>query len=128
MKKSDLFVEPCPFCADTLRLIQYDYCYSKKDSYAVSKGHTLVIPYSHSSDYFDCTKEEKKDIWNLVEQVKTELDQQFNPDGYNIGINCGAAAGQTISHLHIHIIPRYNGDVADPSGGVRGVIPKKQKY
>ena len=80
------------------------------------------------SNYFDCTKEEKKDIWNLVEQVKTELDQQFNPDGYNIGINCGAAAGQTISHLHIHIIPRYNGDVADPSGGVRGVIPKKQKY
>jgi len=88
----------------------------------------LVIPFRHVPDYFSLTEEEKNAIWELVEEVKNFLDRRFKPDGYNIGINIGKAAGQTIMHVHVHVIPRYWGDCEDPRGGVRGVIPEKQKY
>ena len=94
----------------------------------MSKGHTLVIPKRHISSYFECTDTERLELWSLVEQVKTLLESEFEPDGFNIGINIGAAAGQTVPHMHIHVIPRYSGDMDDPRGGVRGVIPDKQKY
>ncbi len=98
------------------------------DDSPVSKGHMLVFTKRHTKTYFDTTKDEKLAIMDLIKKCKTELDEKYNPDGYNIGCNCGVAAGQSVMHTHIHIIPRYNGDVENPRGGVRGVIPKKQNY
>ena len=80
------------------------------------------------ADYFDMTPEEKTAVMELVGQGKALLDQELKPDGYNVGINSGSAAGQTVMHAHVHLIPRYRGDTDDPRGGVRGVIPEKQKY
>lgn len=88
----------------------------------------LIIPHRHFADYFDATEEEKNAIWGLVDETKVFLDERLSPQGYNIGINVGEPAGQTVMHLHIHLIPRYVGDMSDPKGGVRGVIPEKQKY
>ena len=118
----------CPFCDKTNYESEGDLAFTKTDSYPVSIGHTLVIPNRHISSYFDCTDSERLELWSLVEQVKTELEDTFAPDGFNIGINVGEVAGQTVPHMHIHVIPRYSGDMDDPSGGVRGVIPDKQKY
>jgi diadenosine tetraphosphate (Ap4A) HIT family hydrolase len=80
------------------------------------------------SNYFDSTPEEVKGLHDLVFQTKQLLDEKFSPDSYNVGINCGEHAGQTVPHVHIHVIPRYKGDMENPRGGVRGVIPEKQKY
>ena len=102
--------------------------YAKYDLYPVSDGHSLVIPKRHIASYFEATDQERYDLWKLVDEVKTMLEGQHSPDGFNIGINDGVAAGQTIPHLHIHIIPRYAGDMDNPAGGVRGVIPSKQRY
>ena len=88
----------------------------------------LIIPKRHFSNYFEATPEESKALWSLVEDCKVYLGKELQPDGYNIGINIGSAAGQTIFHLHIHLIPRYVGDMDDPTGGVRGVIPSKRSY
>jgi len=118
----------CPFCDKANYEREGDLVFTKTDSYPVSKGHTLVIPKRHISSYFECTDDERLELWSLVEQVKTLLESEFEPDGFNIGINIGAAAGQTVPHMHIHVIPRYSGDMDDPRGGVRGVIPDKQKY
>ena len=118
----------CPFCDETNYESEGDLTFTKTDSYPVSKGHTLVIPKRHISSYFGCTDNERLELWSLVEQVKTELEDTFAPDGFNIGINVGEAAGQTVPHMHIHVIPRYSGDMDDPRGGIRGVIPEKQKY
>lgn len=118
----------CPFCDDTNYESERDLTSTKADSYPVSKGHTLVIPKRHIPSYFECTDAERLELWSLVEEVKALLDHRFKPDGFNIGINIGVAAGQTVPHMHIHVIPRYYGDMDDPRGGVRGVIPGKQKY
>ena len=80
------------------------------------------------ASFFDLTKDEQIDILNLADNVKSILDEKFHPDGYNVGINVGEAAGQSIFHVHMHLIPRYKGDVPNPRGGVRGVIPTKQNY
>ena len=118
----------CPFCDESNYEVIGDLVFTKSDSYPVSKGHTLIIPKRHVSSYFDCTKQEKLELWDMVEDMKYKLSEQYDPDGFNIGINVGEAAGQTVPHMHIHIIPRYIADMADPRGGVRGVIPDKQKY
>jgi len=94
----------------------------------VSEGHTLIIPYRHVGNYFESSDEEKIEIIEMINNVKLMLDDKYSPDGYNIGINSGKAAGQTVMHLHVHVIPRYAGDVDDPRGGIRGVIPSKKKY
>jgi diadenosine tetraphosphate (Ap4A) HIT family hydrolase len=91
-------------------------------------GHLLIIPGRHVASVFEATSIEIPDLWNLVCRAKEYLDQKYSPDGYNIGINDGESAGQTVMHLHIHLIPRYRDDMDDPRGGVRGVIPEKQKY
>lgn len=104
------------------------HCYARRDKYPVSDGHILVVPYREFADYFDATPDEKTALWALVDEAKRYLDELHHPDGYNIGINVGEAAGQTVAHMHIHVIPRYKNDVPDPRGGVRGVIPDKQKY
>ncbi len=98
------------------------------DGFPVSPGHTLVIPRRGVATWFDATREEQHALMDLVAEVKALLDAQHRPDGYNIGVNVGAAAGQTVMHLHIHVIPRYNGDAPDPRGGVRHVIPGKGNY
>ena len=88
----------------------------------------LIIPHHHVSSYFELTAEEKITMFELLEDALLLLDKERKPDGYNIGINVGEAAGQTVRHVHAHLISRYTGDLADPKGGVRGVIPAKQKY
>lgn len=98
------------------------------DGFPVCKGHMLIIPKRHIKDYFEADAHDKEELWKLVEECKKIVDKKFKPDGYNIGINCGHAAGQTVMHLHIHLIPRYNGDIENPRGGVRGVIPDKRIY
>ena len=98
------------------------------DAYPVSEGHTLIIPKEHVETYFDLSDSQKESLHYAIEDVKRILDEKYHPQGYNIGINCGVVAGQTIPHCHIHIIPRYEGDVENPRGGVRGVIPFKQNY
>lgn len=98
------------------------------DKYPVSKGHALIISKQHVADYFELPDRLKTACWLMVDRVKLLLAQRFHPDGYNIGLNVGPAAGQTIPHLHIHLIPRYSGDVDDPTGGVRNVIPGKGNY
>lgn len=98
------------------------------DSFPVNEGHMLIIPKKHVETYFEASESEKKLLWDLVEECKVYLDGRFNPDGYNIGINNGITAGQSIMHLHIHLIPRYVGDIDNPKGGVRGVIPSKRIY
>ena len=113
---------------DKEKIIQNDVGFVIYDGFPVSKGHCLVVPHRVYSDYFDSTDEEIRGLQKLVAETKKYLDKTYNPDGYNIGINCGEVGGQTVPHVHIHLIPRYRGDVIDPRGGVRGVIPSKQKY
>ena len=100
-----------------------------RDAFPVSPGHTLVVPRRLIGSWFEATAEERAAIFELVDVVRRRLDASDNPpQGYNIGINVGAVAGQTVPHLHVHVIPRYSGDVADPRGGVRHVIPGKGNY
>ena len=120
---------PCLFCKDARGVsLNSELAYSARDSYAVSPGHTLVIPRRHVASFFDLTPEEINACMALITEERRLLDQEFKPDGYNIGVNVGPAAGQSILHVHIHIIPRYQGDVENPQGGVRHVIPKKGHY
>jgi diadenosine tetraphosphate (Ap4A) HIT family hydrolase len=99
-----------------------------RDAYPVTPGHTLVIPMRHVTSFFDATSSERESLLELLDTAKQQLQSQFGPSGYNIGINDGSVAGQTIDHLHIHLIPRYLGDRPDPRGGVRWVIPDKADY
>lgn len=109
-------------------LASNDLAFAIRDGYPVSPGHTLIIPKRLVATWFEATAEEQAALMALVGVVKGQLDEEFQPDGYNIGINAGEAAGQTVMHLHVHLIPRYVDDMSDPRGGVRGVIPEKQKY
>lgn len=120
---------PCLFCKDARGVsLTNELAYSARDSYPASPGHTLVIPRRHVASFFDLTVEEINACMGLIAEERRLLDQEFKPDGYNIGVNIGQAAGQSIFHVHIHIIPRYKGDVENPQGGVRHVIPKKGHY
>ena len=123
-------MENCPFCQmPTERVIAaWPLCIVIRDGFPVSAGHTLVIPKRHVASFFDCSEEERVELMNALEAVKRDLDRTLNPNGYNIGINDGAAAGQTVPHVHIHLIPRYTGDQTDPRGGVRWIIPDKARY
>lgn len=120
---------PCLFCTDAKGVsLDNEFAYSARDTYAVSPGHTLVIPKRHVASFFDLTAEEVNACMALITEERKLLDDEFKPDGYNIGVNIGPAAGQSIFHVHIHIIPRYEGDVENPQGGVRHVIPKNAHY
>lgn len=126
--------EACIFCQIGRKekpgaiVAEFEKCYVKKDDFPVSPGHLIVIPYDHTENWFTASAEIRQDILQALDAMKDELDQEFHPDGYNIGMNCGAAAGQSVMHLHVHLIPRYQGDTPNPRGGVRGVIPSKQSY
>lgn len=123
-------IDNCPFCdIDKTRVIyENDLTFAIYDGFPVNEGHTLVIPKRHVSSYFELTSEEKSAIWSAIEECKILIDDKHKPDGYNIGINVGEDAGQSIPHVHVHLIPRFHGDVKNPRGGVRGVIPGKQNY
>lgn len=120
--------QDCPFCKSRNIIIENDLAFADYDTYPASPGHSLVIIKRHVAEYFQATTEEKAAIWALVDEMKIIIDNEFKPDAYNVGVNIGKTAGQSVPHIHIHIIPRYEGDVENPQGGVRGVIPHKQKY
>lgn len=128
-------MKKCIFCnnKDFEYIIINEHSFSIKDQYPVSDGHCLIIPKRHVQTIWELSDEELKDLYDTLLKTKQTLESNYNPDpnkpdGYNIGINQGEAAGQTVLHLHIHLIPRYEGDVVCPRGGVRGVIPSKQFY
>lgn len=121
----------CPFCLENLNsdiLLENNSAYVIFDKFPVSKGHVLVVPKIHTSNFFDISQQHQEDLLALVNQAKKHLDCLYKPDGYNVGINVNEVAGQTVWHVHVHLIPRYKGDVEQPRGGVRGVIPGKQNY
>ena len=118
----------CIFCKMKDYILENELAYAIYDKYPVGKGHMLFIQKRHVKDFFDITKEEREAIFDLIDEGKKLLDEKYSPDSYNVGINCGEHAGQTIMHVHVHLIPRYIGDMKDPTGGVRGVIPEKMKY
>jgi diadenosine tetraphosphate (Ap4A) HIT family hydrolase len=128
----------CPFCdiaqAESPRsnhpriIAENDYAFIIRDAYPVSSGHSLIIPKRHIGSYFKTSKGEKACIAELLELAKKQLDQEFQPDAYNIGINDGPAAGQTVAHCHLHVIPRYAVEGEDPRGGVRWVVADKADY
>ena len=121
---------PCPFCtlgAERIVLAN-ELAVVIRDSFPVSPGHTLIIPKRHVVSFFDVTGDERKAMLALLDGAKLGLDEAFHPDGYNVGINDGEAAGQTVPHLHLHLIPRYAGDSEDPRGGVRWILPQKAKW
>lgn len=98
------------------------------DGFPVSPGHTLIVPRRHVANFLDATPDEKRAMWDLADVVCGQLMDELVPDGFNLGLNAGIAAGQTVMHVHLHVIPRYAGDMADPRGGVRHVIPEQARY
>jgi diadenosine tetraphosphate (Ap4A) HIT family hydrolase len=122
--------KPCPFCTlpDERVIDQNDHGLVIRDGFPISPGHTLIIPKRHIGSFFDLYIAERSDLLGLLEKAKLDLENEFKPDGFNIGINDGPAAGQTVPHLHIHLIPRYAGDRVDPRGGVRWIFPEKADY
>ena len=122
--------KPCLFCTlPTSRIVEEnEHAVLILDGYPVSPGHCLVIPRRHIGSFFDATSDERLALLELLDRAKILVADLHEPAGYNIGVNDGAAAGQTIAHLHVHLIPRYHGDTDDPRGGVRRVIPEKADY
>jgi diadenosine tetraphosphate (Ap4A) HIT family hydrolase len=129
LNKGNVDLSPFLIGDETRELIvETATAFSFYDKFPVSKGHSLIVPKRLVSNYFDLTLKEQTACWIVANKVKAILQEKYNPDGYTIGINVNAEAGQTIWHSHIHIIPRYNGDVEKPRGGIRGVIPSKKEY
>jgi len=120
----------CVFCEELKNraFAENELAFAVLCGYPVNEGHTLIVPKRCFANFFDSTHEEKIAILDLLDRAKQILDKKHEPSAYNIGVNCGEDAGQTVFHLHVHLIPRYKGDMDDPRGGVRGVIPSKQKY
>ncbi|MDR2511635.1 MAG: HIT domain-containing protein [Bacteroidales bacterium] len=121
----------CPFCnlnPEVELISETATAVAFLDNFPVSQGHTLIIPKRHTDSYFDLSIHEQRALWLLVNRCKTIIEKRFNPEGFNVGINVGETAGQSVFHVHIHLIPRYKGDVENPRGGVRGVLPNKQSY
>ena len=117
----------CPFChpiaEDIVR--KNELCYAIWDRFPVSRGHMLVIPFRHEPDFFSLTREERAAMSDLVVSGRELIEENFSPAGYNIGVNVGSVAGQSVMHCHCHVIPRYAGDSRNPRGGIRGVVPGK---
>lgn len=120
----------CPFCdlpADRT-WIEQDLALATPDQYPAADGHTLILPRRHVESVFELDREEQAALWSLVGIVREALADRYRPDGFTVGINDGIAAGQTIAHAHVHVIPRHLGDVPDPTGGLRGILPHKARY
>lgn len=122
----------CVFCVENVKkriFEESDHCIAIRDGYPVTEGHSLVIPRRHVADYFDLTDAERRDADRLMKNLKRRM-QGGDPriTGFNMGVNCGESAGQTVFHAHVHLIPRRKGDTESPRGGVRGVIPGRRGY
>jgi diadenosine tetraphosphate (Ap4A) HIT family hydrolase len=121
--------KPCPFCnVETEKILETEMSFAIYDGFPVNEGHALIISKRHTANYFDLSLGEQKDCIELLNRVKGIVQEKYNPTGFNVGININEAAGQTVPHVHIHLIPRYEGDVEEPRGGVRGVIPGRKSY
>lgn len=121
----------CPFCTriDAGDLaVESRHAVAIPDAYPVGPGHTLVVPRRHVADVFGLEGDEYLELWELVRSVRDRLRDELDPDGFNLGVNIGAAAGQTVDHAHVHVIPRFDGDRDDPRGGVRWVLPDAAAY
>jgi diadenosine tetraphosphate (Ap4A) HIT family hydrolase len=120
----------CPFCnLEPDRIIfESDLTFTIRDAFPVSPGHTLILPRRHVASIFDLDIMEKAAMLGALEEAKRALDREFSPAGYNFGVNDGKVAGQTIPHVHVHLIPRYEGDTDDPRGGMRWIFPDRAKY
>ncbi len=122
--------DQCPLCVpDSDRVwMKNDIGFVLWDAFPVSEGHALVLPKQHAASLYELSSEQQAAMWELVAEVRQRLQDELHPDAFNIGLNDGVAAGQTIVHVHIHVIPRYTGDREDPKGGVRWIIPEKARY
>jgi diadenosine tetraphosphate (Ap4A) HIT family hydrolase len=120
----------CPFCnPDSSRIVlSNEHAVALRDGFPISEGHTLVVPRKHVASLFDLPDGEQTAVWRLVAEVRQLLERDYAPDGFNIGLNDGEAAGQTVMHAHVHVIPRRRGDADDPRGGVRWVLPQRAVY
>ena len=120
----------CPFCDLPAARVLHTSRHARalRDAYPVSDGHTLVVPARHVASLWGLDPDERADVWALVDVVRDALAASHGPDGFNVGVNAGEAAGQTVGHAHVHVIPRYAGDVADPRGGIRWVVAEKAPY
>jgi diadenosine tetraphosphate (Ap4A) HIT family hydrolase len=120
----------CPFCLiePGRILLESEYSIAFADAFPVNAGHTLVVPRNHVSTLYDLPEVEQWDLWRLVSRIRMSLLESLNPDGFNIGLNDGVAAGQIIMHSHVHVIPRFAGDVPDPRGGIRWIISHNAAY
>jgi len=121
---------PCVFChlPPERHVLTSALSIAIRDGFPVSSGHTLILPKRHVASFFQITDDERADLLGLLNRARDDLDRDLHPAGWNIGINDGPAAGQTVPHLHIHLIPRHLGDREDPRGGVRWVLPDKAAY
>ncbi len=120
----------CPFCnlAPERILVEGSLALAFRDSYPLNPGHALIVPRRHVASWFDATAAERDEMVRLADDARRIIVERDAPDAFNLGINDGPAAGQTVPHLHLHLIPRYEGDVADPRGGVRWIIPERAAY
>ena len=121
---------PCPFChlgSDRIRH-ENDHVWVIRDGFPITAGHTLLIPKRHIASVFDLSEAEFVALRAALQWAKADIEQTFTPTAYNLGINDGSDAGQTVMHLHVHLIPRYHGDCPDPRGGIRWIMPDKAKY
>ncbi len=121
----------CPFCEQSggdVVTADNELAAAFPDGFPLSEGHTLVVPKRHVSDFFQLTTDEQEAVLEIAREVQSLLKETYEPDGFNVGINCGEAAGQTVGHAHLHVIPRFSGDVEDPRGGVRWVLPEGAEY
>ena len=109
-------------------LFKNNYFFIIKDIYPVTNGHLLIISNKLRKDYFELTNEEKENLPKAIDKAKSIIESEYNPDGFNIGMNCGEHAGQTVFHFHCHVIPRYKGDMENPRGGVRHTVAGKGYY
>ena len=114
----------CELCERQEVLLENALAYVRHDNHSLSRGHVLVIPKRHVADFFDLTAQEQSAVLTLLAEAQKSIQKEHSPDGYNIGVNVGKAGGQSRMHVHVHLIPRYAGDVPDPRGGIRCVLPR----
>ena len=129
----DMNIKPCLFCdkdnpeVNTI-IAQNEFAYARWDNFPASPGHAEVVPIRHVESFFDLTSAELNAIYDLAKVAKQIIDDKYQPDAFNVGVNDGEAAGRTVHHVYVHLLPRYAGDVPNPRGGIRHIIPGKGSY